>query len=67
MVQAVAAAGAWGSPDRHARLLEGEEVPLHCPGADLEAICEPAGAARAWRSASQLVDQRVEPVGAVHL
>lgn len=66
-VQAVAAARPRRGPYGHARVLERQQVALDRACTDLEAIRQPAGAARTWRSASQLVDQRIEPVGAVHL
>src|SRR5207244_6977674 len=65
-VEGVAAAGPGRGPDGHTRLLEGGQVALDRAHAHLEVLRELAGRPRPGRDGAQLLDERVETIGAVH-
>src|SRR5439155_12036837 len=65
-VEAVAAAGTRLSPDRHASLLQGEQVTLDRAGGDLEALSQIGGAHLSGGVRAKLLDEGVQPIGAIH-
>ena len=65
-IDRVAAAGAGRRPDRDARLLERRDVALDRAHADLEAVGEVSCRPSPGGGGPQQLDDRVEPVGAVH-
>jgi len=65
-VEAVAAARPRLRPDRHSRFLQREQVPLDGARGHLEPLGQVAGAHQPRRSSAQLLDQRVQPIRAVH-
>ena len=65
-VEHVAAAPAELRRDRHARLLQGEDVALDRPHTHLEALRQAARTAARRPGRPQLLDERVEPVEPVH-
>ena len=65
-VQAVATARARLRPDRHAGFLKRQQVALDGTRGDLEPLGQLGGAHKTWRVGAQILDQRIQPIGAVH-
>jgi hypothetical protein len=59
LVEAVAAGPPGFGPHRHAGLLERADVALDRPGADLEPVGQPPGAARPRRDRPQFLDKGI--------